>query len=216
MLKRLIFCALFVFPIFLFSQYESWLDERRYRLSHGYGDFMQRNLWQTHLYGEYWQPLEPKDLQWGLGMRLMYAERLSPGSPQNRYRYRIGDRDYDQSLVLGFYSTVGMTVFYTHAKEPNFSGRFRLEVPVGLDAIIGGGEKLIDRVEAMENGVSIEREFWHKENLILWRPSLGLGVAYNHSLDHNWGFGFYTGFTATLEMDLYLRAGIILEYREVR
>lgn len=216
MLKRLVFCLLLVAPALLFSQYESWLDERRYRLSHGYGDFMQRNLWQTHLYGEYWQPLEPKDLQWGLGMRLMYAEWLGARDGQSPYRYRIGDRDYDQSLVVGLYSTVGMTVFYTHAKEPDFSGRFRLEVPVGLDAILGGGEKLIDRVEAVENGMWIEREFWHKENLILLRPSLGLGVYYSHSLNHNWGIGFYSGFTATVEMDLYLRVGISLEYREVR
>lgn len=211
MLLRLFFVLLFVSPSFLLSQYDSWIDGKRTRVTHGYGSFMVQELWVTYVGVEHWEFADSKDVQWGFGGRISYlADDSRPGSRE----FRIGDRDYGQSLVLGLNYTVGANLFYVYDEKPNFSGRFRIEVPIGVDAVFGGGEKLEQILPVTENGMVIwERPIWHKESIALIRPSLGLNFAYTHSFSRNLAIGWQCGFVGILGMGVYIKGGMMLEIR---
>lgn len=211
MLNRLFLLFLYSFPLLLFGQYESWLDGTRTRFKHGYGPFMTAPLWSTYLGAERWEPGDTKDLQWAIGGRISF---IDDDRPEDERFFQVGDRDFRESWVLSLSYTVAANFLYVHAESQNFSGRLRLEVPVELHAVFGGGEKLEKVLPILEDGRIVgEVPIWHKENPVLFRPSLGINLVYSHSLSPNISFGFQQGIIGAMGIGVHMKAGFFLEIR---
>ncbi len=212
MYKQLLLFFLFLSPSLLFCQEASWIDGTRYRLTQGFASFMPQPLWGRYLYLEHWQAVPPRDIQWGLGLRTTYVTEEE--RPFGSYVYQIGERRFEKTLMLELTATPALVIFYVHRAGSKFAGRFRLEVPVGLAALIGGGEKL-ERIDPIivDGRVVGERPIWHREGPFLLRPTLGAGFSYTHRITAKWAIGTQWGYIGILEMGGSMRGGFLLERR---
>ncbi len=215
MLNRLFLFSLFLFPTLLFCQFETWIDGKRFRATQAHGTFERLPLRSYTLSWEYWQPMDTDDLQGGLGLHLLYIER-DPFRDEP-YTLQVGDRNFDGSLALGLSTNFGVNIFYVNDKRATYSGRFRLEIPVSIEAFISGGEKLVQRIPITRPGRgSDERLIWHKETIALLRPSLGLGLSYTHNFTHNISLGAHFEYMWIPGLGIYQQGGIMLEFRQKR